>query len=46
MSCQSATAPHHDIPTSKLPSWDGVFGGLGSVGGTMRCPLYLFHRLF
>ncbi|CAI9534621.1 unnamed protein product [Staurois parvus] len=31
--------------TDRLETW-ALPEGLGSVGGPMRCPWYLFHRLF
>ncbi|CAI9536600.1 unnamed protein product, partial [Staurois parvus] len=31
--------------TDHLETW-ALPEGLGSVGGPMRCPWYLFHRLF
>ncbi|CAI9613198.1 unnamed protein product [Staurois parvus] len=31
--------------TDHLETW-AVTEGPGSVGGPMRCPWYLFHRLF
>ncbi|CAI9594428.1 unnamed protein product [Staurois parvus] len=50
MSCQST--PGSDYYTdSPLSQWSHRYGicilaGPGSVGGPMRCPWYLFHRLF
>ncbi|CAI9561434.1 unnamed protein product [Staurois parvus] len=40
MSCQSTPGRTDHLETWALPE------GLGSVGGPMRCPWYLFHRLF
>ncbi|CAI9612558.1 unnamed protein product, partial [Staurois parvus] len=46
ISLQASTALFRDqgrtdhLETRALPE------GLGSVGGPMRCPWYLFHRLF
>ncbi|CAI9600131.1 unnamed protein product [Staurois parvus] len=37
--CQVQGRTDH-LETQALPE------GLGSVGGPMRCPWYLFHRLF
>ncbi|CAI9548016.1 unnamed protein product [Staurois parvus] len=48
MSCQSA--PECDIITGPSPALhpEGSYlpEGPGSVGGPMKCPWYLFHRLF
>ncbi|CAI9599556.1 unnamed protein product [Staurois parvus] len=47
MSCQSAPEFLHTISPSILDRcWRCDSAGPGSVGGPMRCPWYLFHRLF
>ncbi|CAI9589637.1 unnamed protein product [Staurois parvus] len=46
MSCQSAPVPRYN----RYTLWACIYSlnctGPGSVGGPMRCPWYLFHRLF
>ncbi|CAI9589822.1 unnamed protein product [Staurois parvus] len=52
ISCQSATGPGSCGCTATILRSRGGLTiwalpeGLGSVGGPMRCPWYLFHRLF
>ncbi|CAI9567572.1 unnamed protein product [Staurois parvus] len=45
LSCQSAPATDHAVFSGLM--WSVFMSeGPGSVGGPMRCPWYLFHRLF
>ncbi|CAI9560095.1 unnamed protein product [Staurois parvus] len=48
MSCQSTPALHTTSPPGRTDHLEtcALPEGLGSVGGPMRCPWYLFHRHF
>ncbi|CAI9557691.1 unnamed protein product [Staurois parvus] len=46
MSCQSAPDHVLAIPEPRYVTITYLPEGPGSVGGPMKCPRYLFHRLF